>query len=63
MNYDFFANEINVDLLNILLYDRTTHKNIIWATHDYEHFGERYGASQEITRDLLDIIQLFYCYL
>ncbi|MBR5913625.1 MAG: restriction endonuclease subunit M [Selenomonadaceae bacterium] len=41
------------DLLNVLLKDMMTGRNIIWATNDYERFGEKYGALQEITRDLL----------
>lgn len=36
-------------LLKILLQDKTTKKNIIWATSDYEKFGFDYGAKSEIT--------------
>lgn len=35
-------------LLEILLKDRTTHRNIIWATSDYEHLGIDYDAKCEI---------------
>lgn len=30
-------------LLEILLQDKTTKKNIIWATDDYAELGERYS--------------------
>ena len=36
-------------LLKILLQDKTTKKNIIWATSDYEHLGIGYDAKCEIT--------------
>lgn len=36
------------DLLKILLKDRTTGKDIIWATNDYVEFGEFYRSSCEI---------------
>lgn len=36
-------------LLSILLKDRTTGKNIIWATDDYIKLGEIYKAENEIT--------------
>lgn len=35
-------------LLNILLKDRTTNHNIIWATDDYSKFGDLYKAESEI---------------
>ena len=38
-------------VMKILLKDRTTKKNIIWATKDYEEFGEFYKAEKEITID------------
>ena len=31
-------------LLDILLQDKTTKKNIIWATDDYEKYGDMYKA-------------------
>ena len=37
------------DLLKILLKDRTTQKNIIWASDDYLVFGECYSKAHEIT--------------
>lgn len=36
-------------LLNILLQDKTTKRNIIWATGDYENLGIDYDAKCEIT--------------
>lgn len=36
-------------LLEILLKDRTTQRNIIWATSDYENLGADYDAKCEIT--------------
>lgn len=50
------------ELLNILLYDRTTRKNIIWATTDYISYGPEFGELCEITPELVtgkyaDLIQ------
>ncbi len=50
------------DLLDILLQDKTTKKNILWATDSYEQKGEKYIASAYITSDLItgengDLIQ------
>lgn len=36
-------------VLDILLQDHSTQKNIFWGTSDYEHYGEGYGESDEIT--------------
>ena len=36
-------------LMNLLLLDRTTGKNIIWATYDYKSLGDGYAAQDEIT--------------
>ena len=49
-------------LLEILLQDKTTQKNILWATDSYEQKGEKYIASAHITSDLItgdngDLIQ------
>ena len=38
----------NAGILKILLMDRTTRKNIIWATDDYASLGEQYAADKEI---------------
>ena len=35
--------------LNILLKDKTTKKNIIWATKSYESFGSQYSDDKQIT--------------
>lgn len=35
-------------ILKTLLLDRTTRKNIIWATDDYASLGEQYAANKEI---------------
>lgn len=35
--------------LNILLKDKTTKKNIIWATKSYESFGAQYSDDKQIT--------------
>lgn len=40
--------------LKILLEDKTTKKNIIWATNSYQSYGEKYGERNQITIDLLD---------
>lgn len=40
-------------LLGILLKDKTTQKNILWATDSYEQKGEKYLASAYITSDLI----------
>ena len=38
----------NAGILKILLMDRTTRKNIIWATDDYASLGDQYAADKEI---------------
>ena len=40
-------------VLNILLKDKTTRQNIIWATDDYAHMGEGYTFNQQITIKLI----------
>lgn len=49
-------------LLEILLKDKTTQKNILWATDSYEQKGEKYASTALITADLItgengDLIQ------
>lgn len=39
--------------LNILLFDRTTRKNILWATDDYASLGIGFEMFSEITPDLI----------
>lgn len=46
MNYD-------PKLLDILLFDRTTKRNIIWATDDYADRGSEYSAFSEIRPELI----------
>lgn len=48
---DILENEILEEypaVLDILLRDRTTQKNIIWATSNYEHLGKSYLESNQI---------------
>lgn len=40
-------------ITEILLKDRTTGKNIMWATDNYKKYGEYYNPENEITLDLL----------
>ena len=39
--------------LNILLKDKTTKKNIIWATKSYESFGVQYSDDKQITMEAI----------
>lgn len=41
--------QLDLKILAILLKDKTTKKNIIWATDDYITFGSAYAFDQEIT--------------
>ena len=41
------------EVLGILLRDRTTQKNIFWATDNYEHFGDSYKFNSEILAELI----------
>lgn len=40
-------------LLDILLIDRTTKRNIIWATDSYEHLGKEYSVKKSIKPELV----------
>lgn len=60
MQFDFWSDVINFDLLNVLLIDRTTNKNIIWATNDYEEFCKNYSVMQEIAPSQVNLIKLRY---
>ena len=40
--------EYDQSLLNILLKDRTTNQNIIWATNDYSKFGDMYKSNVKL---------------
>ena len=44
---------INEDLKFILLYDNSSGKNLIWATDNYEMYGDQYKYNEEITVDLI----------
>lgn len=53
---DILENEIvqqYPEVLDILILDHTTRKNIFWATDNYEHLGENYKYSAPITPDLI----------
>jgi hypothetical protein len=53
---DILENEIieqYPDILPTLLRDHTTQKNIIWATNNYEEFGEAYLSNAEILPELI----------
>ncbi len=41
------------DLLDILLIDRTTKKNIIWATDSYANLGKEFAPKKRIMPDLV----------
>jgi hypothetical protein len=41
------------DLLDILLIDRTTKKNIIWATDSYESLGKEFSAQNRVKPELV----------
>jgi len=41
------------DVLEILLRDHTTQKNIFWATNNYEHLGEAYRFDSQILPKLI----------
>lgn len=44
---------LDAELLNIMLLDRTTRKNILWATDDYISLGIGFEKFSEITSDLI----------
>ncbi|MBN2648916.1 MAG: hypothetical protein JXR50_04150 [Prolixibacteraceae bacterium] len=41
------------EVLEILLRDHTTQKNIFWATNNYEHFGKGYRFDDQILPELI----------
>ena len=45
--------ELSLEVLNILLRDHTTGKNIFWATHDYEVLGSEYDYQSQILPHLI----------
>lgn len=44
---DFDAYPLNV-VIDLLLQDKTTKKNIIWATHTYEEYGDEYSDKKQM---------------
>ncbi len=44
---------ISPTLLRLLLKDKTTRKNILWCTRDYEEYGTDYSERAEITPQLI----------
>lgn len=45
--------KIDPELLAILLKDKTTGNNIIWATDNYLKYGFSYASEKEITIELI----------
>ena len=45
--------DLSAEVLDTLLHDQTTGKNIFWATHDYEAFGSEYDYHSEILPHLI----------
>lgn len=43
----------SLGVLSRLLVDKTTQKNIMWATDAYSQYGDRYSRDSEITSDLI----------
>lgn len=54
-NIDILENTLRSKgaLLDILLLDRTTKKNIIWATDSYQKLGKVYGDKMQVLSDLV----------
>ena len=53
---DILENEIKQkypEILNILLCDQTTQKNIFWATENYKYLGESYSFDSPLLPDLI----------
>ena len=51
---DILENDIREkypEVLNILLCDRTTNRNIFWATENYQDLGKHYQFSSPISAD------------
>ena len=45
--------QFNIKLLDTLIKDRTTKRNIIWATSDYKEYGDAYNSDCEILSTLI----------
>ncbi len=50
---DLIESTLDKDILEILLQDKTTEKNIIWATDDYLSLGDGYAFEDEIKIELI----------
>lgn len=50
---DIDENKWSIDILKTLLIDRTTNRNIIWGTDDYEYFGDQYNSHFPIEIELI----------
>lgn len=48
---DILEGNIPEAIMDALLRDHTTKRNIFWATKDYEQWGDGYSESDEITYD------------
>ena len=44
---------VDAEILNILLLDHSSKKNIIWATDNYKGYGNRFNFEDEITVDMI----------
>ncbi len=45
--------KLNEKLLSILLSDKTTKENLLWATNDYQKYGDKYSEKSQIQIDLI----------
>lgn len=45
--------DINPEILRLLLKDKTTKKNILWCTKDYEYLGNEYDERAEMKTELI----------
>ena len=50
---EWYIREWMPEVLDVLLMDRTTGKNIMWGTKDYEGRGKGFGEWDEIKADLI----------
>lgn len=50
---EYLMDKLDTKLLQVLLKDKTTQKNIIWATDDYECLGEEYASNMQIYPGLI----------
>ena len=56
MNFYFSKDKVSCEILKILLFDRTTEKNIIWATGEYRNIF----AEEKIQLEQINLIQPRY---